>query len=186
MIDTANWIGELSGYFQHQKDFANNYMLELKAGYKVSRSTIYGVARGWYIDVDGEAMGNILELDNPDRTIFFAHMFDDHAVYVEGGLGVFSVLDEDWTLNVEGLYGFYDWHNQLSIKGAFGWQPNDWFALTAYAKASLYDSADDKDLKMYWYDPAVPGLDTGLTYIGDVNLDSYQDWSIGARVIFQF
>ncbi|MBR4475244.1 MAG: hypothetical protein IKP05_01000 [Alphaproteobacteria bacterium] len=185
MIDTADWIGELSGYFQHQKDVSNNYMLELKAGYKVSRSTIYGLLRGWYIDVDGEAYGDGINAAN-DVVVFIAQELDDKAIYVEGGLGVFSVLDEDWTLNVEGLFSHYDWHNQFSVKGEIGWQPNDWFAVSLYAKASLYDSANDKDLKLYWYDPSVPGLDTGLTYIGDVNLDSYQDWSIGTRVIFQF
>ena len=46
-VDTADWIGELSGYFQHQKDVANYFTLELKGGYKVSRSTIYGLLRGW-------------------------------------------------------------------------------------------------------------------------------------------
>ena len=185
MMDTANWIGELSGYFQHQKDVSNNYMLELKAGYKVSRSTIYGLLRGWYIDIDGEAYGDGINAAN-DVAIFIAQELDDKAIYVEGGLGVFSVLDEDWTLNVEGLFSHYDWHNQFSVKGEIGWQPNDWFALSVYAKASLYDSANDKDLRLYWYDPSVLGLDTGLTYIGDVKLDNYQDWSIGTRIIFQF
>ena len=185
MIDSADWIGELSGYFQHQKDVSNNYMLELKAGYKVSRSTIYGLLRGWYIDIDGEAYGDGIQAAN-DVAVFIAQELDDKAIYVEGGLGVFSVLDEDWTLNVEGIFGHYDWHNQFSVKGEIGWQPNDWFALSVYAKASLYDSANDKDLRLYWYDPAVPGLDQGLTYIGDVTLDKYQEWSIGTRVIFQF
>lgn len=186
VIDSADWIGEIAAYFQHQKDVANNYILELKAGYKVSRSTIYGLLRGWYIDVDGEAYGDGLESSNSDGAWFIAQKVDDKAVYVEGGLGVFSVLAEDWTLNVEGLFGHYDWHNQFALKGEIGWQPNDWFSLNLYARASLYDSANDKDLKMYWYDPATPPYDTGLTYLDKVTLDKYQEWSIGTRVIFQF
>ena len=186
VIDSADWIGEVSAYFQHQKDMANNFLLELKAGYKVSRSTIYGLLRGWYVDIDGDAYGNGLDASDPERAMFIAYELDDKAFYIEGGLGVFSVLDEDWTLNVEGIFGHYDWHNQFNIKGEIGWQPNDWFAWTVYAKASLYDSADDKNLDFYWYQPSLADVDAGLTKIGKMDLDSTQEWSIGTRVMFQF
>ena len=179
IIDTANWIGELAAYFEHQKDVANDYILEFKAGYKVARSTIYGLARAWYVDVDGDALGDDIEVE--DGNIFIVQLKDDHAFYVEGGLGVFSVLDEDWTLNVEGIFGHYDWHDQFSIKGEFGWQPNDWFALTAYARASLYDSADGKNLEMYAYTPS-----TDPDFIGKAKVDNNQEWSLGLRAIFQF
>ena len=105
-------------------------------------------------------------------------------MYIEGGLGVFSVLNEDWTLNVEAVYGDYDWHNTATIKGAIGWQPNDWFALNLYAKTSFYDSADDKSLDLYWMEPNV-GLDA-YTPIGTVKLDNYVETSIGLQAIFQF
>ena len=115
-------------------------------------------------------------------------------MYLEAGLGVFSVLNEDWTLNVEGLFGNYDWHNQASIKGAIGWQPNDWFALNLYVKTAFYDSANDKDLDLYWMEPSIQAqaadgtefyLDH-LTQIGTVKLDNYAETSIGVQAIFQF
>lgn len=190
VIDTADWIGELAAYFEHQKDVSNDYVLELKAGYKVSRSTIYGLARAWYLDIDGDAYGNGLEVKDPTdpRAMFVAYKIDDKAVYVEGGLGVFSVLDEDWTLNVEGIFGHYDWHNQFSIKGEIGWQPNDWFALTAYARASLYDSADNKNLDFFWYQPAQvgTGYDTNLKQAGKASIDGYKEMTVGLRAMFQF
>ncbi|MBP5707686.1 MAG: hypothetical protein J6W79_01685, partial [Alphaproteobacteria bacterium] len=99
--------------------------------------------------------------------------------------GVFSVLDEDWTLNVEGIFGHYDWHNQFSIKGEIGWQPNDWFALGLYARASLYDSANGMERDLYWYEPAV-GFNAGLTEIGKAKLENNQEMSVGLRAIFQF
>lgn len=185
-IDTADWIGELSAYFQHQKDVANNYLIELKAGYKVSRSTIYGLLRGQYVDIDGDAYGNGIEAKDPTRAMFVAYALDDSAFYIEGGAGVFSVLDEDWTLNIEGIYGHYDWHDQLSVKAEIGWQPNDWMALGLYARASLYDSANDKDLDFYWYQPSLAGVDTGLTKIGKVGLKDNQEMSVGMRAVFQF
>ena len=194
-VDNDKWIATASAYFQHQKDIANNYVLDLKAGYKVSRSTIYGLARGWFVDFDGTAYGNgIKGIDAGDHeeAIFIAYDADaKNAFYIEGGLGVFSVLSEDWTLNVEGIFGHYDWHNQLSIKGAIGWQPNDWFALNLYAKTSLYDDADDKDLTFWWWGAE----DTSVTpsvyrqewlKAGDAKISDYRETTIGLQAIFQF
>lgn len=193
VVDTANWIAELSAYFEHQKDVANEYILELKAGYKVSRSTIYALARGWYLDIKGDAYGNGIEVSDPTRAMFMAYKIDNKATYIEGGLGVFSVLSEDWTLNVEGVYGHYDWRDQFSIKGEIGWQPNDWFGLGLYARASLYDSANDKQLGFYWYEPAL--ADEGITpevygkslgQAGTATLSNNQEISFGLRAMFQF
>lgn len=182
-IDDSKWIGMVSGYFQHQKDIANNFVLDLKAGYKVARSTIYGLGRAWYVEFDGDAYGN--GVSNGDATMFVAYQTNaDTAFYVEGGLGVFSVLNEDWTLNLEAVYGSYDWHNQASIKGAIGWQPGDNFALNLYAKTSFYDSADDKDLKLYWAEPAV-GLNA-LTEVGTTKISDYAEMSLGVQAIFYF
>ena len=194
-VDNAEWIATASAYFQHQKDIANNFVLDLKAGYKVSRSTIYGLARGWYVDFDGSMYGNGIKgltREDNEQAVFIAYNDDaKHAFYVEGGLGVFSVLAEDWTLNVEGIFGHYDWHEQLSIKGAIGWQPNDWFALNLYAKTSLYDSADDKNRDLYWWGIKDDVINPGTyinewKHVGDAKLSDYRETSIGVQVIFQF
>lgn len=186
VVDNEKWIATASAYFQHQKDIANSYILDLKGGYKVSRSTIYGVLRGWYVDFEGTSYGNGIEgltEDGSSASIFLAYKTDvDNAFYVEGGVGVFSVLDEDWTLNVEGIYGTYDWHNQLSIKAAIGWQPNEWVALNLYAKAALYDSADDKTLGYWWRDSST----NGWQHRGNAKLDGYSETNVGLQAIFQF
>ena len=209
-VDTEDWLAPASAYFQHQKDVANNFLIELKGGYKVSKSTIYGLARGWYLDLDGNSYGNGVEgqyryeLDGKiysgDAMMYIPYQVgDSNVMYLEAGLGVFSVLNEDWTLNVEGLFGNYDWHNQASIKGAIGWQPNDWFALNLYVKTAFYDSADGKELDFYWKETPVllsdgtylPQLEDGkymtdLTQLGTVKLDNYAETSIGVQAIFQF
>lgn len=181
--DNADWIATLSGYFQRQVDVANIGIVDLKAGYKVSSSTIYGLARGWYVGFDENSYGNGIE--NGDAGLFLAYnVGDDSAFYFEGGLGVFSVLDEDWTLNFEGIFGNYDWHNQASLKAAIGWQPGNSFALNLYAKAVVYDSADDKNLDFYFREPAV-GLND-YTYVGTAKIDNYSEWSIGLQAILYF
>lgn len=191
-IDNEKWIGTLSGYFQHQKDIANNYILDLKGGYKVSRSTIYALARGWYVDFDGNSYGNGIEgttAEGNKAAIFIAYDTDvDNAFYIEGGLGVFSVLDEDWTLNLEAVFGDYDWHNQASIKGAIGWQPNDWVALNLYAKTAFYDSADDKKLGYWSYGAQGPDGNyiNGWVKHGEAKLSDYKETKVGLQAIFHF
>lgn len=194
-VDNAEWIGTASAYYQHQKDISNNVLLELKGGYKVSRSTIYGLARGWYIDYDGEVYGNGVSGKDGygyDSALILAYGDKGDALYLEAGLGVFSVLNEDWTLNVEGVFGDYDWFNQATIKGAIGWQPNDWFALNLYARASIYSGADGKELDTYYWradtylDSAGEYPLNGLKYVGKTELDKYSEYTIGAQLIFQF
>ena len=194
--DTNEWIATASAYFQHQKDIANNYLLELKGGYKVSSSTIYGLVRGWYVDLDGDSYGNpVVGVDDAgnNQVLYIPyHTGGSNLFYVEAGLGVFSVLNEDWTLNVEAILGDYDWHNQANIKGAIGWQPNDWFALNLYAKMAFYDSADGKNLDVYYWrsgtylDAAATQPATGLKNIGSTELENYAETKIGLQVMFQF
>lgn len=197
-VDTNEWIATASAHFQHQKDVANSFLVELKGGYKVSSSTIYGLVRGWYVDLDGNSYGNGVEGTDENGNMVMTYIpyqvGDSSVMYVEGGLGVFSVLNEDWTLNVEAIFGDYDWHNQGNIKGAIGWQPNDWFALNLYAKVAFYDSADGKDLDLYWMENGITAqapdgtefnLDS-LTKIGTVELDNYAETKIGLQVMFQF
>lgn len=184
--DNEKWIATLSGYYERQQDIANDLVLDLKAGYKVSKSTIYGIARAWMVMFDEDMYGNgitgVDEYGNPGG-LFIAYDDDvERAYFFEGGIGVFSVLDEDWTLNIEALVGNYDWHNQASIKGAFGWQPNDWFALNLYVKTSFYDSADGQKLDYYGID----ALSGDWEYMGKTKLDKYREMSIGGQVIFYF
>lgn len=183
-VDNEKWIATLSGYYERQKEIANDFVLDFKAGYKVSKSTIYGLARGWLVLFDDEYYGNGITGKNEsgvEESLFIA--YDDDAkttFFIEGGLGVFSVLEEDWTLNLEAIFGHYDWHNQASIKGAIGWQPNDWFALELYAKTTFYDSAEGKTLDFY-------GTESGVwNPMGKAKLDNYNETSFGGRVIFYF
>ena len=193
-VDNADWIATASAYFQHQKDVSNNFILDVKGGYKVASSTIYALARGWYLSLDGNSYGNGVEGENAlgGRSLMYIpyQVGDDYAMYFEGGLGVFSVLNEDWTLNVEAVFGNYDWHNQGTVKVAIGWQPNDWFALNLYAKTAFYDSADGKRLDLYWQEPNAQLADgtymTDLTKLGTVKLDNYAETTIGVQAIFQF
>ena len=185
-VDTADWIATASAYYQYQQDISNNIVLDLKAGYKVSSSTIYGLVRGWYLNFEGNSYGNGINgvtEEGVNSTFFMAYNTDaKNTFYAEGGLGVFSVLDEDWTLNVEAVLGNYDWHNQASLKAAIGWQPNDWFALNLYGKMAVWDSADGKDLT-FWQTDAVDGV---FRQMGTAHIDNYSETSVGLQAIFMF
>ena len=181
-VDTTDWIATLSAYYQYQDDFSNNIVLDLKGGYKIGRSTLYGLGRAWYIMLDGNMYGNGVTNSSGETEFIAYDMNVDSLFYAEGGLGVFSVLDEDWTLNVEGVFGYYDWHSQLNIKAAIGWQPNDWVALNLYGKFALYDSADGQDFPFL-----VTDYETGKwEHMATAHLDGYSEMTVGLQAIFSF
>ena len=201
IVDTNEWISTLSGYYEHQKHGVDYLIADFKLGYKVSTSTIYGLLRGWVVNMDSPIYGDYIENKSLQEWGMLIYGLSDDTLYMgEAGLGVWTVLAEDWTLNVEGLFGAYDWHNQLSIKGAFGWQPNDWFALNLYAKTSLYDSANHKRMDLvadklplnqtnwehawgtpFGSDPADPNSGHAV-----VEISTPREWSVGLQVMFQF
>ncbi len=190
-VDTTKWIATASAYYQYQQDISNNVILDVKAGYKISSSTIYGLVRGWYLNFDGNSYGNGVTgktAEGDDATFFLAYNTDaDNTFFVEGGVGVFSVLDEDWTLNLEAVLGNYDWHNQASLKAAIGWQPNDWFALNLYGKMAVWDSANGKDLSFWQTDTNTESAYYNqLIRMGTANLDNYSEASVGLQAIFMF
>ncbi|MCQ2574634.1 MAG: hypothetical protein MJ156_00835, partial [Alphaproteobacteria bacterium] len=94
-VDNSEWIGMLAGYFQHQKDTTNTMFLDLKAGYKVSRTTIYGTLRGMYTKLlHGDSYGAYVSNNNDWLMLAYNTDKQDLTMF-EGGLGVFSVLGED-------------------------------------------------------------------------------------------
>ena len=186
-VDTPEWIALFSGYYQNQVDVANTFLADLKVGYKTGMSTIYGVARGWLVSLDGNYAGAGIT-DDAGASMMLAYIADtSNVTYVEGGLGLFSVLEEDWTLNLEAVLGNYDWHNQASFKAAIGWQPEDSFALNLYVKTALYDSANGKSVPFIGRDPnnTTPAL-RDWNQIGTAKIDGYSETSVGLQAIFLF
>ena len=182
-VDNNEWIAMASGYYQHQKDTANIFLGELKVGYKIDRTTVYGLGRVWYANLTKGDMYGAYVKENNDWLMLTYKTDVKDIVYAEGGLGIFSVLSKDFTLNGEVIYGYYDWHNQLNVKGAIGWQPGDSFALNLYASTSLYDSAKDQTKKYLEYQTNSTGY--YLTE-GQYKIKDYNEWKIGAQVIFYF
>lgn len=183
-VDNDEWIAMISAYYQHQKDTANTFIGELKAGYKIDRTTVYGLLRAGYSRLTkGDIYGAYVEGDGD--YMMLSYKTDTKDIFqIEGGLGAFAVLNKYFTLNGELIYGHYDWHEQLNIKGAIGWQPGDMFALNLYASTSLYDSASDKTKKYFIYDVNPEGYTTYT--VGDYKLKDYNEWKIGVQAILYF
>ena len=155
----------------------------------------------WYSNLtDGNSYGSFVS-DGTGDWLMLAYDTDvKNLIYVEGGLGLFSVLSQSFTLNGELIYGHYDWHDQINIKGAIGWQPGDSFALNLYASTALYDSAKNKTKTYMYYDdnpgagdfpqdsygnPLLVGS-TALYTIGDYKIKNYNEWKVGVQAIFRF
>ena len=201
-VDTEDYIAMISAYYQHQKNAANTFIGELKVGTKIDRTTLYGIARGYYSKLDNRgAYGAYMKEDNGDWLMLSYKLDTDEVFQVEGGVGVFSVFNKFVTGKAELTYGSFDWHNQLNIRGEIGFQPGDNFALNLYASTALYDSAKGKVNKYMNYD-VNPGLaddikdsldnviidkNSNLLYtFGDYKIDKYNEWKIGVQGILYF
>ena len=186
-VDSQKWIAIASGYYQYQKDTANIFVGELKIGYKIDRTTIYGVGRAWYSNLTkGDIYGAYVKSDGDWLMLAYKTDVKD-IVYGEGGLGLFAVLSKDFTLTGEAVYGYYDWHNQINLRAGLGWQPGDSFALNLYGSMNVYDTADGMKKPYINYDvnPGITGVDAVYTS-GDYKIKDYNEWKIGAQVIFYF
>ena len=146
---------------------------------------------------DGDAYGLRVDEDSGDYMVLTYKTDVKDIVNIEAGAGVFSVLDKSVYLGGELLYGHYDWHNQLNIKGTIGFQPYDSFALSLYASTSLYDSAKGKVRRYMNYDvdpeqiTAADGTmsnpNSRLSYtVGNYEISKYNEWKIGVQLIAYF
>ena len=196
-IDTDEWIAMFSGYFQHQKNTANSFIFDAKAGYKINRTTVYGLARIGYSNlIHNDVYGAVVTNPSGEYKVLTYKTDVKDVFYIEGGAGVFSVLNKYWYVGGELLCGRYDWHNQLNIQGTIGVQPTEHFALSLYASTSLYDSAKGKTRTYMQYDidpelPADLGSLAGTTgkeffTTGDYKINSYNEWKVGVQAILYF
>ncbi|MBR5904222.1 MAG: hypothetical protein IKZ49_01655 [Alphaproteobacteria bacterium] len=201
-LDTPEYIGMLSGYFQHQKDAANTFMGELKLGTKINRTTFYGLVRGSYSKLDNSVYGAYMKESDGDWLMLSFNDSKD-VFQFEGGVGAFAVFNKYLTAKAELTYGSFDWHNQLNLRGEFGIQPGDNFALNIYASTALYDSGKGKIKKYYNYDlnptaipdtsdssiPADQKLDPNskiLYTFGDYKINKYNEFKVGVQGILYF
>ena len=197
-VDDDEWIMMAEGYFQHQKDTANTIMGGLKAGYKIDRTTVYALGRiGYSSLIKGDTYGMFVDDSTGDWLMLSYNTNVNEVFQVEGGVGAFAVLNKYITLNGELTFGHYDWHNQLNIKGAIGYQPTSMFALNLYASTVLHDSANGKKRLYMNYDvnptdfPEVGDTevftDSKLLYTyGDYKIKDYNEWKIGVQAILYF
>ena len=201
-LDTPEYIGMLSGYFQHQKDAANTLMAELKMGTKVERFTLYGLARASYSKLDNKgAYGAYMKEGNGDWLMLSYKLDTDSVFQAEGGIGAFAVFNKYMTGKAELTYGSYDWHEQMNLRGEIGFQPGDSFAINLYASAALYDSAKGKTKTYLNYDinpeavpdtsglPAEQQIDSNsklLYTYGDYKINKYNEYKIGIQGILYF
>lgn len=203
-LDTPEYIGMLSGYFQHQKDAANTLMAELKMGTKIDRFTLYGLARASYSKLDNKgAYGAYMKEGNGDWLMLSYQLNTDNVFQAEGGIGAFAVFNKYLTGKAELTYGSYDWHEQMNLRGEIGFQPGDSFAINLYASAALYDSAKGKtktymnyDINPEWGTSAgiedadhniIISSDSKLVYTyGDYKINKYNEYKIGIQGILYF
>lgn len=181
-LDDSEWIGTIAGYYQKQKDMFDSFTADLKIGSKMKKSTLYALARGSFLNFEKDSYGDGIYDKNSDQLFFLAYKTGIKNVsFLEAGIGLFSVLDESLTLNLEGVFGNYDWHNQANLKASIGWQSSKYFSLNFYGITSVYDSANGMNLETYGYRNGI-----FLGNQGKAKIHDYREFSLGAQVVFLF
>ncbi len=181
-LDDSQWIGTIAGYYQKQKDMFDSFTADLKIGSKMKTSTFYALARGSFLNFEKDSYGDGLYDKTTDQLFFLAYKTGIKNVsFLEAGLGLFSVLDESLTLNLEGVFGNYDWHNQANLKASIGWQSSKYFSLNFYGVTSVYDSANGMNLETHGYRAGAY-----LGPQGKANIKDHREFSLGAQFIFLF
>ncbi len=179
-VDNAKWIGFVGGYYQSMTDMAKAGVLDSKLGYKVNDTTIYGLARLFFLSYDTNSFGNGIE--NNVQSVYMAMETNDSSqTYFEGGAGFFTALDPNWNLDVEGVIGAYSWHTTGTIKATLGWQPLKNFGLNLYGKTTVFDTADSADLDVYTWTPTI-----APAYVGTAGISNYRETSVGLQAIVAF
>lgn len=177
-------IDNLGIYFQ-SSDMANLIMAVGKFGFKMTPdTTIYGLANLSYIMWDGTSYGNGVITDGGETLYMVFENDVSKSFYLEAGAGVFTKLSDQWSFNLEAIFGSYSWHNQLYAKAGIYWQPNDMFALGLYSRASLWDSASSvKDINSYiWSSGGI--MHPNAPFVTE--LSKYQDMQIGIQGMLYF
>ena len=199
--EDSEWIANAGGFFTSSKDISNNFILAGKVGYKFTPDTTgYGFANLAYVNWNDSSYGNGI-ISDVGQVAYIAFERDvSSSFYLEGGAGVFHKLTDQWSLDLQGIFGNYAWHNQLSARAAVYWQPSDWFAFGIYGRASIWDSAGSAD-DIYIYSWCQPGTQCVVDNLanplvtwdplqahcmGKVSLSNYQDMQLGVNAILYF
>ncbi|MDR0803922.1 MAG: hypothetical protein LBO08_02435 [Rickettsiales bacterium] len=181
-VNDTDWIGYVGGHYHRYIDIADVFMADAKVGYKIANSTVYGLGRFYYFSFEADNAGWAVE-DNTNGSIAVISDYETSGTtYGEVGLGLFSVLAPDWTLNLEGTVGDYHWHSAGAILAELGWQPGQSFSLNIWGKMSVFDSVNGKKMDLWAWDAITPTP----ALAGQAKLDNYSDVSVGVRAILYF
>lgn len=183
-MDSDEWVAYIAGYYQWN-DIANSILADLKVGYKIGNSVVYGLGRVWSIGWDANSYGNGIVADTGQVTYFAFKRDVERSLFAEGGLGLFSALSDDWSTNLELIIGDYEWHSQANLGASLWYQPTNHFALGVYGRASIWDSADSSDKVQAWGWWPAAGITVPVD-IGRVDLKNYSDIAFGVKGILYF
>ncbi|MDR0967591.1 MAG: hypothetical protein LBL75_02035 [Rickettsiales bacterium] len=193
-MDNAYWVGNVGAYYQNARDLAHIGVGSLKLGYRATpQTTIYGAANVSMLHWADTSYGNGIFSD-AGQVAYIAFNTDvKNSFYIEGSVGTFARLSDQWGLDLSATFGDYDWHSQAYGRAAIYWQPLQSFSLGLYARASFYDSADsNKELYMYSWGGAEPPTPPAAfnmsdpTCQGNVHLSGYSDIAYGLHLLLYF
>ncbi|MDR0449537.1 MAG: hypothetical protein LBG89_03735 [Rickettsiales bacterium] len=184
--EDEDFIFKLSGEFRSWEK-SNLIYVGGMGGVKRGNSTIYASVGGFFYNNEGNAYGFGLADMNGAMEYVLYEEDNKNPMFIEGTLGLFSVLSPDFSLDVNITAADLSWHNTLSMGGTLAFQPTKSFAVMAYGQYALWDSASGMDDLRLWSNiqQGAPGL-TAFQPVSDVRLERPTQFAVGvgAKIYF--
>jgi hypothetical protein len=181
-LNSDDLIAYILGSYQSLPDAGMALVIGGKVGYKNDDSVIYGFANIYNYGWKNEGYGFGFTNQHDQTEFFYQKESGTSSVYYDLGIGVFSVLDEDWSVDVSGTYMDAEWHGQISVRAAVSYQPWKNAAISFYGRLALWDDADKFESKVAFLNNDRLQWD----YKETAGFTSYNDISAGLMLTVSF
>ncbi|MCL2757804.1 MAG: hypothetical protein FWE64_00590 [Alphaproteobacteria bacterium] len=179
--DSGDWVANAAAYYIWT-EFANSIAAEARLGHNIGDTTVYGLVRVMGTSWDGDSYGPFIEdLDIASYYIPFNRNISA-TTNAEVGLGVFSALDDSWSVGGQFVIGDYDWHSQANISASVNFQPTPNIAIGLYGRMSVWNTAEDQDDVLFCTGPNV----NDLACVSFIDISGYADMAFGVRGMLYF
>lgn len=183
--DTEDFVFRLMAEYKVWGD-SNLVYVEGSGGVRRGDSTIYARVAGYFYNNDYEAYGFGLNAANGAEYVYFEED-NKNPMYIEGTLGLFTELNDAFSIDLFATYASLEWHNTITAGAHVAFQPVDSFMIGVYGNYTLYDNASGKDDLRMWSNLAMDNFGEYVWRpVSNIRLDNPSEFNVGVGATLYF